>query len=50
MIRELIRWLWTGQLPARPQLTVCTFCDRGKHVHDVNSGRCITIWCQCEVR
>lgn len=47
MIRKLLHWLWTGHLLEQSQLTVCGFCDRDNHVHDANSGRCITTWCDC---
>jgi len=46
-LRDFWRWLWTGGEPD-PIAFVCDFCIRGKHVHDVNSGRCISRACECE--
>jgi hypothetical protein len=49
MIRDFFHWLWHGRPHEVETLAaVCAFCARGKHVHDVNSGRCITRWCDCQ--
>lgn len=47
-LRRVARWLWTGSTAATPAL--CEFCDRDHHVHDANTGRCITIGCECPLR
>lgn len=48
MIRDFFRWLFNGRQYVGTLPPVCAFCARGKHVHDINSGRCITTWCDCE--
>ena len=41
------RWLMTGLITDRPVKNVCRFCADETHVHDVNTGQCITTWCEC---
>lgn len=48
-LARLGRWLISGRTTPAPELVVCDLCERGHHVHDVNTGACITTWCQCEV-
>lgn len=49
-MRSFLRWLWSGQRRAVPVLRLCPFCERDSHVHDANTGQCITIGCQCRAR
>lgn len=46
-LTRLGRWLFGITTPL-PDRVVCDLCGRGHHVHDVNSGQCVTRWCACE--
>ena len=48
-LARLGRWLISGRSAPVVERIACDFCERGHHVHDVNTGACITAWCQCEV-
>lgn len=42
---RVARWLWSGTPEPKPVL--CHFCEADHHVHDANTGVCITSWCEC---
>jgi hypothetical protein len=46
VLTRLARWLFGVTAPL-PERTCCDLCERGHHVHDVHSGRCVTVWCRC---